>query len=169
MIFYPGQGISSDMIKEWAGPHPQKSKDLALETWTALAPFPIVFQRNSPLKNDSHKGRQRWRKPFEMYLFFSLEAEENFFPLRLWKLLKVVRERFWTLLFYRMNIKQTVSTEGILLGAHSHPELGFHDFNHKRKAWGPLGPGWSLKNKGAKALMTLHNTAWRGVSEWAGR
>lgn len=80
MIFYPGQGISSDMIKEWAGPHPQKSKDLALETWTALAPFPILFQRNSPLKNDSHKGRQRWRKPFEMYLFFSLEAEKNFFP-----------------------------------------------------------------------------------------
>lgn len=78
------------MIKEWAGPHPLKSKDLILETWTALAPFPNLFQRNSPLESNSHDGRQGWRKPFEMYLFFSLKVEEDF-SLCLWKWLKTVK------------------------------------------------------------------------------
>jgi hypothetical protein len=67
-----------------------------------LAPFPILFQRNSPLENNSHDGRQRWRKPFEMYLFFSLKVEEDFFSFCLWKLLKTVSKKIKVSLF-RMN------------------------------------------------------------------
>lgn len=63
-------------------------------------------------------------------IYFSVwKLKRIFFPLCLWKLLKVVGEKILnSLVFFRMNIKQTMSTGGLLLGAHSHPELGFHDF-----------------------------------------
>lgn len=97
--FTQARGISSDMIKEWAGPHPLKSKDLVLETWAALAPFPILFQRNSPLENNSHNRRQSGGNLLKCIYFSVWKLNRIFFPLCLWKLIKTVSKKFYSLCF----------------------------------------------------------------------
>lgn len=84
-------------------------KRLSIRDMNCLGTVPDFISEEFPLEEQLPRWKQRWRKPFEMYLFFSLNAEEDFFPLRLWKLLKAAGEKILEVslfLFFRVNIRQ---------------------------------------------------------------
>ena len=68
MIFCPDQGnfLRCEHRVGWA----VSCEDLILETWTLLEAFPILFQRNSPLKSSSRDGRPRTEETFwNLFIF----------------------------------------------------------------------------------------------------